>query len=233
MIESIRRFMLVFICIVCAILIFLQVSIMRIGGFMMFPIILSSLFAFSVIFAKIRQFFKSQFDLESFLKNIFECIERQRIKEAIDLCDSASSPIAYIFKVGIMKYDCPKDEIKAVMESAFLDVISIFEDGLAMLFSIIQIVPLLGFIGVLMGMIHIFQVIQANGMSFTGCLAAGYVTGVWEALICSIVSLLLAVILLIAYNYLTIRADFFIGEAQKGSMKLFNFFLERRGSFDV
>ncbi|MFH1692072.1 MAG: MotA/TolQ/ExbB proton channel family protein [Candidatus Omnitrophota bacterium] len=233
MVERVRNFILVCICVGCSFLIFSKVALIRMGGYMMFPIILSSLFAFGVIFAKMRQFLKTQFNLEAFLKNIFECIERQRIKEAIDLCDSAPSPIAHIFKAGIMKYDCPKEEIKAVMERSFLEVVSIFEEGIAVLFSIVQIVPLLGFIGVLIGMIHIFQAMQANGMSFSNCLANGYAFGVWEALICSAISLLLSIVLLIAYHYLAARADFFIEEAQKGSMKLFNFFLERRESFNV
>ncbi len=233
MTEKIKKPVLIFSCIVCAGLIFLKVDFMRLGGFMMFPIILSSLFASAVIFAKIRQFFLIRFDTELLLKNIFECIERQRIKEAIDLCDNAPTPIAHILKVGIMKYDCSKDEIKAAMESSFLEVAPIFEDGLTILFSIIQIIPLLGFIGVAIAMVHIFQVMQANGMSFAGYWIKGYNFGAWEALLCPLVSLVVATVLLIAYNYLTARANYFIEEAQKAAMKLFNFLLERRESFNV
>lgn len=230
MIEKIKKSILVFSCVVCAGLIFWKVDFIRMGGFMMFPIILSSIFAFVVIFAKIHQFLMIRFDIEALLKNIFECIERQRIKEAIDLCDHASTPTAHLLKVGIMKYDCPKDEIKASMESSFLDVVFILEDGLAVLSSIVQIVPLLGFIGVVIAMIHIFQIMQANGMSLAGHWSKGYDFGTWEALVCSLVSLVVSTILLMAYNYLSARADFFIEEAQKAGMRLFSFFLEKRES---
>lgn len=228
MLETFKKFILIFVCVICAVLIFFKVDLIRMGGYVMFPMVLSSLFAFTVIFAKIRQFSISHIDLDSFLKNIFECIERHRIKEAIDLCDHSESPMAYVLKVGIMKYDCQKDEIKEAMESAFLDVVPVFEEGLSILSSIIQILPLLGFLGVAVGMVHIFQVVRLHGMSFAGCWTQDFSFCIWEALICSIASLVLSIILLSAYNFLIAKAGFLVDEMERGCGKLLNFLLERR-----
>lgn len=233
MVETIKKFALVFTCIVCAVIIYYKVDAIRMGGFIMFPVILSSLFAFAVIFAKLRQFSNGRIDMDGFLKSIFECIERNRIKEAIDLCDRSPSPAAYVLRIGIMKYDRSKDEIKEALEGSFMEVVPVFEDGFSTLSSIIQIVPLLGFLGVVIAMVHGLQIMQATGASFVGCRTQDFTSCVWEALICSAISLTVAIVLLVAYNFLTAKSAAFIDEMERGCMRLSNFLLERRGSLDV
>lgn len=230
MTQKALRVILILLSIICSYLIFLKVELFHMAGPIMVPILLTSILAFAIIIAKLRQFSAAGIDVETFLKNIFEQIERQRIKEAIELCDRAKNPIARILKAGIVKYDRPKDEIKEAMENSFLYELPLFEEYLPILLTIVQIAPLLGFVGTLGGIVKILVVIQAKAASLMPVNVTDLAPGIWEALLCTIAGFLVTIPVLIAYNYLTSRVKSFTEEIEKGAAQLLAFLLERRMS---
>lgn len=230
MAQKVIKVILVLLSIICSYLIFLKVELFRMGGPIMAPILLTSILAFAVIIVKLRQFSIASIDAEIFLKNIFEQIERQRIKEAIELCDQVKNPFARILKAGIVKYDRPKDEIKEAMENSFLYELPLLEEYLPILLTIVQIAPLLGFIGTLGGIVKILVVIQAKALTLIPVSVIDLTTGIWEALLCTIAGFLVVIPVLIAHNYLTSRVKSFTEEMEKGATQLLAFLLERRMS---
>jgi len=228
--DKILKIVLVILSIAASYFIFIGVELFRKGGPIMIPIILSSIFAFAIVLSKVKQFFKYSIPVEQFLTDIFERIERARIKEAIDLCEQSNTPLARVLKEGIMKYDSPKDEIKDAMENSFLYEAPIMEENLSLLSTIIQIVPLLGFLGTLIGMMKIFLTIQAKGISFTPLIGGDVATGIWEALICATSGFFVTISILIAYNYLMSRLKSAQEEIERSASDLLIFLMDRRMS---
>lgn len=228
--DKILKVVLVILSIAASYFIFVSVNLFHKGGPVMVPIILSSIFAFAIVLSKVRQFSKYGAPVEKFLSDIFERIERQRIKEAIDLCERSNTPLSRVLKEGIMKYDSSKDEIKEAMENSFLYEAPILEENLSALSTIIQIVPLLGFLGTLIGMMKIFLTIQAKGISFTPLVGGDVAIGIWEALICTTSGFFVTVSVLIAYNYLMLRLKSAQEEIERGASDLLIFLMDRRMS---
>ncbi|MEK7849498.1 MAG: MotA/TolQ/ExbB proton channel family protein [Candidatus Omnitrophota bacterium] len=228
--DKILKVGLVILSIAASCFIFASVNLFHKGGPVMVPIILSSIFAFAIVLAKVRQFSKYGAPVEKFLSDIFERIERQRIKEAIDLCAKSNTPLSRVLKEGVMKYDSSKDEIKEAMENSFLYEAPILEENLSMLSTIIQIAPLLGFLGTLIGMMKIFLTIQTKGISFTPLVGGDVAIGIWEALICTTSGFFVTVSVLIAYNYLMGRLKSAQEEIERGASDLLIFLMDRRMS---
>jgi biopolymer transport protein ExbB len=228
--NRISKFVLVFLSIGGATVIFLKVDLVRMGGPFMIPLLFCSIFAFAIVIAKMRQFAKEDIDAESLLKNIFERMERQRIKEALDLCDQSQTALGRILKAGIMKYDRPKDELKEAMQDSFTYEAPALEGNLSILSTIIQIAPLLGLLGTLAGFMKIFQIVQGRGLSSLGTGIADISVGIWQALISSAMGFLLAIPLLVASNYLSSRLKYFVEETERKSTELVNFLIDRRMS---
>lgn len=222
------KIVLLFLSIAAAAFIFLKVDLMYRGGPVMMPILLISIFAFAVIFTKLRQFARDTVDVSNFLARIFECIERQKIKEAMDVCDQTMSPLARVLKAGIMKYDRPKDEIRDAMDAALCYEIPSLEENLFLLSTVIQIAPLLGLVGTLLGMMKILLVIQAKSALSLAVAVTDVAPGLWEALLCSVAGFMVAIPSLAASHYLTGRVKSFVDEIERSTAELLSFLLERR-----
>ncbi len=228
MFQNAIKALLVLVSAVASAVIYFRVDYIRMGGPVMVPLLLSSIFGFAITVEKFTQFSRESINTKSLLKSIFESIERQRIKEAIDLCDQVNVSASRILKDGIMKYDRPKEDIKESMQDSFLYELPFLEDKLPILATLVQIAPLLGFLGTLVGLANIFRLVQSAGGSALTLATGGFVQGVWQALVCSMTGLLVALPLLVAHNYLSYRVKVLVGQMETASTELLNFLIDRR-----
>ena len=132
------------------------------GGPLMYLILLCSVFALAIFLERFIHLYRAGIDTEKFMTNLNNNIRKNKIKDAIELCEIMPSPIAYIFKKGLLKYDRSREEIKQAIEDAGGHEIPRLEKNLNMLATIVQIAPLLGLLGTVTGMIAAFKVIQAK-----------------------------------------------------------------------
>ncbi|MCM8795250.1 MAG: MotA/TolQ/ExbB proton channel family protein [Candidatus Omnitrophica bacterium] len=200
--------------------------IFLVGGPVMWPILLCSIFALAIIIEKFWYLHKIKIDTQQFLTNILDKIKRHDIKEALSICDRIQSPIAHILKAGILKYDRTRNEIKEAIEDASLYVIPRLERNLSMLATIAHVSPLLGLLGTVTGMVRCFQTIQAKAGSFHPVSAGDLAGGIWEALLTTVAGLVVAIPTFVAYNYLVNRINHFILEMEKAATELVNFLTE-------
>jgi biopolymer transport protein ExbB len=198
------------------------------GGPMMVPILFVSVFALALVAAKLKQFSLMRAGAQNFLKNIFELLGRQRLKEAIDLCDKANTPLVRVIKSGIMKYDRPKDDIRESMQESFLYELPVLEEGISILSTIVQIAPLLGFLGTAAGLISLFGVLQAKVAASLPVVLSDLTPAVWQTLICPVAGFVVSIPTLIALNYFEARIKSFTEEVERAATELLAFFMERR-----
>jgi biopolymer transport protein ExbB len=202
----------------------LQVFIM--GGPVMWPILLCSVFAFAIAMERFWYLRKISIDTQVFLKGLFESIKRHEIKEALQSCDNSNSPVARILKAGILKYDRPRSQIVEAIEDASLYEMPRIGKNLTVLLTIAHVSPLLGLLGTVCGMVKVFQAIQVNATIFHPVSPGDLAGGIWEALLATVAGLVVAIPAFIAYNYLVSLVNNFILEAEKSSTELINFLTE-------
>ena len=197
-----------------------------VGGPVMWPILLCSIFALAIMLEKFWHLHKIKIDAQEFLNNILNKMKHHHIKEALEVCDRIKSPISNILKAGILKYDRPRPQIKESIEDAALYEVPRLEKNLSTLATIAHISPLLGLLGTVTGMVRCFQIIQTKATSFHPVSPGDLAGGIWEALLTTVAGLIVAIPTFVAYNYLVSCVNSFILEMEKASTEFVNFLTE-------
>jgi biopolymer transport protein ExbB len=196
------------------------------GGPLMWPILLCSVLALTIIIERIWYLRKIRFDTRQFLNRILDKMKRHQIKEALEICETRKNPISRILKVGILKYDRGRQQIKEAIEDAALYEEPHLEKNMTALATIAHISPLLGLLGTVVGLVRCFQVIQARSTELVPVSPGDLAGGIWEALLTTVAGLIVAIPAFVAYNYLVSRISNFILEMEKASTELVNFLTE-------
>src|SRR3989338_7470731 len=90
------------------------------GGPVMYPIVLCSIIALAIVIERIYHLYRAKIDTKKFMDEIADKLKRNKIVEAIEMCENTPGPIAHILKAGVLKHDRPKEEIKEAIEEAGL-----------------------------------------------------------------------------------------------------------------
>lgn len=203
------------------------------GGPMMYLIILASILAFGVVIERMYNLTRARIDANRFMDSIVAILKRNKIIEAIELCNSMPGPIAHIIKAGILKHDRSKPEIKEAVEEAAELEIPRLEKHLPILATIAHIAPLLGLLGTVTGMIKSFQVIQQKALALAPVNPGDLAGGIWEALLATLAGLAVAIPTYVAYNYLVSQVDNLIYDMERSATDLVNILSSRRDTYEV
>jgi biopolymer transport protein ExbB len=203
------------------------------GGPLMFLIILCSVIAFAVVLERLWHLRRARIDTEGFMDTIAGILKRNKILDAIDMCNVTPGPIAHILKAGILKHDRSRLEIKEAIEDAGLHEVPRLEKNLGVLATIAHISPLLGLLGTVTGMVKAFQVIEQKATALVPVNPGDLAGGIWEALITTVAGLAVAIPTYVAYNFLVSRADGFVLEMEKSATDLVNILGSKRDEDEV
>lgn len=195
-------------------------SIIKNGGPIMWPILLCSVFSLAIIIEKIIYFASIKTNMQELKEQVFENFRNNKIKQAIQLCETNKSPVAKILKAGIIKSTSSREEMKQSMEDASLYEIPKLESRLSALSTISNITPLLGLLGTVIGMTNCFFVIKERAASLNPVTPGDLAGGIGQALLTTIAGLLIAIPAFIIYNYFISKVNSFVLEMEKGSTEL-------------
>lgn len=199
------------------------------GGPVMIPILLCSVLAFAIVIERFIFLQRARIDTKKFMDDISTSLKRNRIMEAIDMCEQTPGPIANILKAGILKHDRTRHEIREAIEDAGLHEIPRLEKNVGLLATIAHISPLLGLLGTVTGMVRAFQIVQEKSTALNPVSPGDLAGGIWEALITTVAGLVVAIPTLAAYNYFVSRVNNFILEIETSATDLINILSEKRG----
>lgn len=208
-------------------------DIVQKGGPMMYLIITCSILAFGVVIERIYHLARARIDANKFMEDISGVLKRNKIIEAIEMCNSTPGPIAHIIKAGILKHDRSRPEIKEAIEEASQLEIPRLEKYLPILATIARITPLLGLLGTVTGIIKSFQIIQEKALAMVPVNPGDLAGGIWEALLATLAGLAVAVGTYVAYNYLVSQVDSLVYDMEKSATDLVNLLSSRRDTYEV
>ncbi|MFH1778373.1 MAG: MotA/TolQ/ExbB proton channel family protein [Candidatus Omnitrophota bacterium] len=219
-------------CII-AVGLYLKVDIIQKGGPVMVPIILCSIFAFGIAVDRIMHLYRARIDTDKFMDEVTTALKRNKINDAVLICDATQGPISNIFKAGILKHNYPKSEIREAIEDAGLHEVPKLERNLSALATIAHVSPLLGLLGTVLGMVKCFQIIQQKAASFYPVSPADLAGGIWEALITTVAGLIVAIPAFVVYNYLVSRVDNFVLQMEVLVTDLLNILIQKQERYEV
>ena len=206
---------------------------MQKGGPIMWPILLCSVVAFTIVIERLIRLRQEEIDTKSFMEQISKSIKRNKIMEALDLCDKTGGPIANILKAGILKHDRPRNEVREAIEDASIHEVPRLERNLPVLSTVAQVAPLLGLLGTVTGLVTAFQVIESKATALNPVNPGDLAGGIWQALLATTFGLCVAIPTYVSYNYLVSRVDGFVLDMERSATDLLNLLGEKRGDHEI
>lgn len=195
------------------------------GGIIIYIILSCSIVALAIFIERLWQLHRARINTTTFMSAISTTLRKNRIKDAIDICNKAGGPLANILKAGILKHDRPRSEIREAIEDAGIHEVPKLEKNISALATIAHITPLLGLLGTVLGMVKAFQVIQEKASAVNPADLAG---GIWEALITTVAGLSVAIPTFVVYNFLVSHVRRIIVDMERSSTDLINILSQRQ-----
>ena len=189
------------------------------GGPLMWPILISSLWALTIILERVFHFHRAKIRTVSFTDRIRRLILEKKPDEAEKLCGQTPGPVAAVVKLALherRKKDAEKNKLIARAGSEELHRLERHVNTLGI---IAHVTPLMGLLGTVTGMIRAFMEIQKLGGQVDASVLAG---GIWEALITTAFGLSVAIPAMIAYHYFDGRVETFARDMKNTIETLFN-----------
>lgn len=185
-------------------------ELVKAGGWLMLPLILSSIFTVAISIERYIRLKHSQVLPQDLLVNradletIISRLEQERAKH---------SPLGRILKAGYDHKDQGEQFARAQMEAAASQEITHLEKNINFLGTLSAIAPLLGLLGTVLGIIESFLVIDIGSSGN----ASTMMPGISKALITTAVGMLIAIPAMIAYRYFQRVVHEYIAELEQQS----------------
>lgn len=193
------------------------------GGIVIYPLLLSSLIALTIILERFYRFIRVPKRLsDDLMEKVKEKIMYNKIEEAAYICESNKGPIGKVLKRGVLNSNKEPEEIEKMMEEIKWEEFPRLEKGLEALHFIGKISPSLGLLGTVTGMIKTFHVLSLNGEPQQ---LAG---GISEALITTAIGLIISIPSLGAYYYFVNKIQQMLTHTEKREIELINFLNDRK-----
>ena len=199
------------------------------GGWIMWPILACSVVAAILFFERMFHLHRAQIKQDDFLSGIYTIANRGNLAEAVSICDQTPGPVAHLVRIALLHSDEGPEELKQTIAKAGLSEIPRLEKNLGGLLTIAQITPLLGLMGTVLGLIHVFMAMEQNApLAEIGDLSAG----IWQALITTAAGICVAVPSFAAYNFLLSRVETITLDMEYAAEETFRFLAYDRNLSD-
>lgn len=186
------------------------------GGPIVGVIMLCSVIAVGVFLERLWSLSRRRVLPDAFVDRIETLIKEHRIKDALLLCQESQNPIANIMAAALRNAKRQRPIVKEAVEEVGKLESAVLERYIEVVGTMASVAPLLGLLGTVLGMLTVFQRIEQNGLGDPSVFASG----IWEALITTVVGLAVAIPSLVAYKYLLGRVDHVILEMEERSLRL-------------
>ncbi len=186
------------------------------GGIIMYPLLLCSIIGITIVIEKFYTLRRKRVIIPAVVKVVENIGNLEDLKTAAYICNQNPGPFSNLIGVTIEKHGEEKEIIKEALNDQGRQEIHSLEKGLVILETIASIAPLLGLLGTVLGILHVFNIISAMGIGQAEALAGG----ISEALITTIAGLFIGIPAVVAYNYFTQKAEGLVLEIERHSNNL-------------
>ncbi|WEI17756.1 MotA/TolQ/ExbB proton channel family protein [Acinetobacter proteolyticus] len=185
-------------------------ELVKAGGWLMLPLILSSIFTVAITLERYIRLKRSQVLPQALLVNGSDV---ESVITQLQQDEASKSPLGRILKAGYQHQDQGEQFARAQMEATASQEISHLEKNINFLGTLSAIAPLLGLLGTVLGIIESFLVIDVGSAGN----ASMMMPGISKALITTAVGMLIAIPAMIAYRYFQRVVHEYIAELEQQS----------------
>lgn len=187
------------------------------GGWIMIILAALLLMAVYVLIERTLVINKAGKEDHSFMNRIKDYIHDGKIDAALTLCRNTHTPSARMVEKGISRLGRPMSDVMSAIENQGNIEIAKLEKGIPVLATTASGAPMIGFLGTVTGMVRAFMSMASAGANVNVNILS---TGIYEALVTTVGGLIVGIIALFAYNYLSTRIK---GIVNKLEMRIMEF----------
>ncbi len=188
----------------------LLMDLMHRGGWVMYPILLSSLVGLGLILERLWALRPGRVVPRAFLASVGGLLDRRRYDEVAMISRDGENAAARLVSLALKLAGRRRLAFKDAMEEAGRREAAELSTHLGALYLVGSIAPLLGLLGTVSGMINAFNSIAVHGIGNPGLLAGG----ISEALLTTAAGLCVAIPTLVLHRFLASKAERLTGELE-------------------
>jgi biopolymer transport protein ExbB len=192
------------------------------GGPMLVVLVLMAAVVIVLFIERTLYLHRGQIRSKPFIDGIKNTLERRRLVEALTLCEETPGPVAAVVKAALLNADKDAEKMRFAVQEAALVEIPALERRLGSIAAVAQIAPLVGLLATLLGMITTFHAFMQGGHYAT---ANALANGMWQALIGTAGSLLVAIPSHLAWHFLSGRVRSLVRDVEWAGNEIMQYLL--------
>ena len=169
------------------------------GGFVMYPLLVCSIVAVSVVIERIIVLLLNRSNYDRFISELESKLTRTDLSSAREWLQTLSNPLAHVADCHLHHAELAPESREEIVNRKASEQIARLETRINWLSIIRTLAPMIGLLGTVIGLVEAFyQIEQQGGQVQTGDLASG----IWTALLTTVFGLVVALPTLAAYHFL-------------------------------
>jgi len=190
----------------------------------MSPILICMIIGLAFIIERIFYLNLATVNSQKLLSKLDEALKSGGVEKAKQVCRDTKGPLAGVFYQGLDRADEGLDSVEKALAAYGSVQIGKLENNLSWISLFIAIVPMIGFLGTVVGMVLAFDDIERAG-DISPTIVAG---GMKLALITTVFALITAVILQVFYNYIISKIDAIVVDMEDATIAFMDMMIKNK-----
>jgi len=199
-----------------------ELSLFAKGGPIMWVLLLLGALAVMLFIERTLYLHRSQIGAKAFLEGIKNILGKRRLVEALTVCEETPGPVAAVVKAALMQTEASAEVMRFHVQEAAVVELPALERRLGAIAAVAQIAPLVGVLGTVMGMITTFMAFERGG---NYAMASALSAGMWQALLATAGSLMLAIPAHLAHHFLVGRVRSIVRDVEWSGNEIMKYLL--------
>jgi biopolymer transport protein ExbB len=170
------------------------------GGPMMWVLLAMGLLTLVLFVERALYLHRGQIRSTEFINGIKNILSKRRLVEALTVCEETPGPVAAVVKAALLHAEDEPDKMRFHVQEAAVVELPALERRLGSIAAIAQVAPLVGLLGTILGMATTFLAFERDYAT-----ASALSAGMWQALLSTAGSLMLAIPAHLAHHFLSGR----------------------------
>lgn len=179
-------------------------SLVMDGGYIMIPLAVLLLAAIYVFAERCIVISRASKEDDTFMNRIRDYVHEGDLDAARNLCKKTKTPYARLIEKGLSRIGRPMNDVLVAIENTGNMEVASLGKGLPWLSTTAAGAPMLGFLGTVIGMIDAFFSLANAGTAANITVLS---SGIYQALVTTVAGLVVGILALFGYNYLTSRIN--------------------------
>jgi biopolymer transport protein ExbB len=197
-----------------------DLSLFAKGGPMIWVLLVIGLIGLVIFIERTLYLHRGQIRSTAFISGIKNILAKRRIVEALTVCEETPGPVAAVTKAALLHADDDADKMRYFVQEAAVVELPALERRVGAVAAIAQVVPLVGLLGTIMGMVTTFLAFENNYAT-----ASVLSKGMWQALLSTAASLMVAIPAHLAHHFLVGRVKAIVRDVEWSGNEIMKYLL--------